>query len=150
MPLTNPGVFNIAKGIWRYYCTLPGTDDAIIWVILKAPTQSDDVMNNYDNLGSLIAQNPECDRANYARKVTTSMTPTQNNTANTADVDTADQTWSALVTGDSLGGLVLAYRPASNSNDGACIPLFYYPFVGPTNGSDVVAAVHAAGLAGAV
>lgn len=149
MPLTNPGVFNIAKGIWRYYCTLPGSDDSIGFAIIKAPTQSDDVMNNYDNLASLIAQNPECDRANYVRKFVTSMTPVQNNTSNTVDVDTADLTWSALTTGDNLGGLIVFYKPAAGSNDGTCIPLFYYPFVGPSNGSDVVAAVNAAGLAGA-
>lgn len=153
MALTNPGVFNIAKGKWRYYCELPGTTDAIVFVIIKAPTQADDLMNNFDNLASLLAQNPEADFVGYSRKQVTAtgvsgINIIQNNTANTVDVDAPDQTWGAAQPTNSLGGMIVVYKPTTTSTDSDCVPLFYFPYVGTTNGSDLIATVHASGLAG--
>ena len=153
MPLTNPGVFNIVKGKWRYYCELPGTDDSIVFVIIKAPTQADDLMNNFDNLASLLAQNPEADFVGYVRKevnVTgvSGVNIIQNNTTNAVDVDAPDQTWGAAQPANALGGMIVAYKPTATSTDPDYIPLFYFPYVGTTNGSDLIATVHANGLAG--
>jgi len=153
MALTNPGVFNFVKAKWRYYCELPGLTDSIMFVIIKAPTQADDLMNNFDNLASLLAQNPEADFPGYVRKFTTitgasGINLIQNNTTNAVDADHPDLTWSAAGPTNSLGGVIAVYKPVSNSIDSDCIPLFYFPYVGTTNGSDLIATVHANGLAG--
>jgi len=153
MPLTNPGVFNNVKGKWRYYCELPGQNDSIVFVIIKAPTQADDLMNNFDNLASLLAQNPEADFPGYVRKFTTitgvsGINIIQNNTTNAVDADHPDLTWGAAQPTNSLGGIIAAYKPETNSIDSVIVPLFFFPYVGTTNGSDLIAQVHAAGLAG--
>lgn len=153
MALTNPGVFNFVKAKWRYYCELPGLTDSIVFVIIKAPTQADDLINNFDNLASLLAQNPEADFVGYVRKFisvtgATGINIIQNNTTNTVDVDAPDQTWGAAQPTNALGGMIVGYKPASNSPDSDIVPLFFFPYVGTTNGSDLIAQVHAAGLAG--
>lgn len=153
MALTSPGVFNIAKGKWRYYCELPGSTDSLDIALFKNTIQADDLLNNFDNMASLKAQNAEADFVGYVRKsitVTgvTGVNITQNNTTNAVDVDIPDQTWGAASPTNALGGLIVFYSPASNSTDADRIPLFYFPYVGTTNGSDLIAQVHANGLAG--
>jgi len=143
-------MFNIAKGIWRYYCTLPDTSDRLLVVLFKsAGLQADDVLNNYTDLASLKASNAEADFSNYVRKpVTTGIVITPNNTTNSVDVDAPDQTWTAAAPTNALGAVVWCYAPASNSLDSAIIPLWKYGVTATTNGSDLIASVNAAGLAG--
>lgn len=144
-------MFNIAKGIWRYYCSLPDTSDALVVVLLKSSgLQADDVLDNYTDLASLLAStNDEADFSNYARKVvSTGIVVTPNNTTNAVDVDAPDQTWTAAAPTNALGAVVWCYRPASNSLDSAIIPLWKYGVTATTNGSDLIASVNAAGLAG--
>jgi len=143
------GVFNIMKGSWRYFCTLPGLTDSLDIVLIKSGVQADDLLNNFDNLASLKSQNAEADFANYLRKqLNTGVTITQDNTANTVDVDIPDQTWGAASPTNALAKLIVCYRPASTSTDPDLIPMFYFDYVGTTNGSDLIAQVNAAGLAG--
>ena len=143
------GVFNIMKGTWRYFCTLPGFTDSLDFVLIKTGVQADDLLNNFDNLASLKSQNTEADFSNYSRKqLTSGVTITQDNTANTVSVDVADQTWGAASPTNALAKLIVCYRPASTSTDPDLIPMFYFDFVATTNGSDLIAQVNAAGLAG--
>ena len=147
------GVFNIMKGSWRYFCTLPAVTDSIDFTLFKSGIQADDLLNNFDNLASLKSQNVEADFANYVRKqinVTgvTGVNITQNNTTNAVDVDVPDQTWGAASPTNTLAKLIVCYRPVSNSTDSDLIPMFYFDFVGTTNGSDLIAQVNALGLAG--
>lgn len=49
-------VFNISKGRFVYYCTLPAAADALIVVPIETSgLEADDTLNNYDDLAALLA-----------------------------------------------------------------------------------------------
>ena len=141
-------MFNVAKGMWRYWCSLPDTSDALILVLFKT-IQADDVLNNYGDLASIKASNTEAVFPGYVRKViTTGISIVQNNTTNAVDIDVPDQTWTAASPTNALVKAVVCYRPASNSLDSAISPIWAYGVTATTNGSDLIAQVNVAGLAG--
>lgn len=140
----------MAKGIARYYCTLPAANDALLVVLLKsAGLQADDTLNNHDTLASVLAANTEADFTNYARKVvTSSVTPTEDDTNNWVSIDMPDQTWASAggVANNTLGKVIVCYRPDTGSADSAIIPLTYYDLVTTTDGLDLTVQINTAGF----
>lgn len=146
------GVFNIAKGRFAYYATLPAASDALIVVLLKATgLEADDTLNNYDDLSTLLAaSNDEADFTNYARKtVTASVTVTVDDTNNRVDVDMPDLTWVSAGggTNNSIGKLLVCYDADTGAGtDANIIPLTYHDCVFTTDGTDQVVQLNTAGF----
>lgn len=144
------GVFNISKGRFVYYYTLPAANDAIIVVpLLAAGLEADDTLNNYDDLAALLAAaNDEATAGGWNRKtLTTGITVTVDDTNNRVDVDIADQTWTAVAAANNSGKLLTCYDPdTTTGTDSTVIPLTYHDFAVTTDGTDVVAQIAAAGI----
>lgn len=143
------GVFNIAKGKVAYYATLPGTNDALVVVLLKTVPDADGTLVDYDDLSTLLASNTEADFTNYARKSLTSATVTPDDTNNRTDVDIADQTWNSAggTTNNTIAKLLVCYDPDTTSgDDGDIIPLTHHDFSVTTDGSDLVAEISSSGF----
>jgi hypothetical protein len=141
-------VTNIGKGRFAYYATLPATNDALIAVVLEATgLESDDALQDYDNLSLLLA-GASNEQTTMGRKTLTSVTSTQNDVANTASIDCADVTWTAA-TGNATGKLVVCYNPdtTAGANDTAVIPLTMHDFAVSPDGTDITVQIDAAGLA---
>ena len=146
------GVFNIMKGKVGYYCTLPATNDALVIVLLKASgLETDDVLNNYDDLLALLAAaNDEADFTNYSpRKTITSTTPTVDDTNNRLDVTMSNLVWTSAggATNNSLGKLLVCYDPdTTTGTDSTVVPMTYHDFVATTDGTDLTASITAPGF----
>lgn len=143
------GVFNIAKGRFVHYCSLPATADALLVVpLLAAGLEADDVLNNYDDLAALLAAaNDEATAGGWNRKTITSVTVTVDDTNNRVDVDIADQTWTAVAAANNAGKLLMVYEPDTGAGgDATHIPMTYHDFTVTTDGTDVVAQIAAAGF----
>lgn len=144
------GVFNVARGIGRYYAGLPAANDAVLVVLLKsAGLQADDTLNNHDTLADILAANTECDFTNYARKVVTaSITITEDDTNNWVSVDMPDLTWVSAggVANNTIGKLIICYRPDTGSADSAVVPVTYHDFATTTDGLDLTVQINSAGF----
>lgn len=152
------GVFNIAKGgVKGYYERVKNNDPtnaAFIMVMLKA-SEVDDTLNNYDDLGTLIAAagNTEADFTNYARKtlVDTDLAavPAPDDTNNRIDLDLPDWLISAAggATNNTLTKLLICYDSDTTAGtDSNIIPVCYYDFAVTTDGSDLTAQINASGF----
>ena len=137
-------VMNFARGKIGYYCGLPAANDAVILVILEA-TESDDTLNNYDELDALIAAagNTEATTTNYTRKsLTAGVTYAVNDTSNTAKVTIADTTWTAMVraTTEVWAKLLVCYDgDTTGGTDANIVVLSHHGFVVTPNGGDIAA-----------
>lgn len=145
------GVFNIAKGKFAYYATLPGAADALVAVLLSA-AEADDTLNNYDDLGALIAAagNTEAAFSGYARATLANVVVTLDDTGNNVKVDCDDPGWSPT-SAESLVKLLICYDgDTAAGTDANIIPLVYDDFVvtTPTSGT-VTYNVAAGGFASA-
>lgn len=144
------GVFNIAKGKAGYYATLPAANDSLIVVLVKATgLEADDTLNNHDTLSALLAAtNDEADFTNYSRQTLASVTPTVDDTNNRLDVDAADFTYTSAggAANNSIGKLLICYKPDTASADTAIIPLTYHDAVFTTDGTDQTIQVATAGF----
>lgn len=144
-----------AKGMWRYYCGLPGISDSVFIVLLQAAgIQADSILEDYTDLASMKAQNAEATFTNYARPVFSTTGPSglnvvPNNTTGAVTLDHPDVTISAAgspLTPQELWRSVHCYRPSDTAADTDCIPLFIEEFEAVTNGSDLVIRPHVDGL----
>lgn len=143
-------LFNVAAGRLGYYQTLPAADDALLIVLLKqAGLQADDALRDNASLAAVLAGgSSEATFTAYARKVVTvSVTISVDNTTNQALLDFPDVVWSPAggASNDTLGKLLICYRPATTSADSAVIPLTGHDFVVTTDGSDLTAQLPAGG-----
>jgi hypothetical protein len=156
------GVFNIARGKVAYYyyavenslvVTATGTpaftsaaDSALVVVLIETTgLEADDVLNNYDDLATLLAA-ANNEQVNQARKVLTdtelAAVPAPNDTANTLNLISPDIVWTALA-GNAISKLLYCFRPTAGSADSAIVPLTYHDFVVTPDGTDVTADVSA-------
>lgn len=139
-------VTNIGKGRFVYYAGLPAATDSLIAVVLEATgLESDDLLQDYDDLAALIA-GASNEQTTMGRKTLTGVTVNVNDTANTASIDCDDITWTAA-TGNATGKLVVCYSPATGSADSAIIPLTLHDFSVTPDGTDITVQINAAGLA---
>lgn len=145
-------VFNVAKGSWRYYLGLPAANDGLVILLLKsAGLVSDDVLDDYVDIATLLAgTSDEADFTGYSRKTLTSgITITQDNTNNRVDADIADLTWTAAggPLNNALSKLIVAYdNDISAGTDSNLLPVAHFDFVTTTDGTDLLAEINAAGL----
>lgn len=138
-------IFNIAKGKAAYYAGLPGANDALLLVPLKAAGLGTDAsLRDLDTLAQVLSNATE--QTVMGRKVITNPTVTVDDTNDRTDCDFPDQTWTAA-TGDALGAVAVCYDPDTTSGtDDNIIPLTKHDFPVTPNGSDIVAQVSASGF----
>lgn len=145
------GQFNISKGKFGYYATLPATNDALIVVLLKASgLEADNTLDNYDDLAALLAAaNDEADFTNYARKTLTTVTPAIDDTNNWLDVDADDFSYTNAggAANNSIGKALLCYDPdTTGGTDSTVIPQLYWDCVFTTDGTTQQIAFPAGGF----
>lgn len=149
------GVFNIAKGEVKAYAKLAiaASGGAALGVLLtkSAGLVADGTLADYDDIAAVLAgATDEADFTNYARKIVSggTITNTVDDTNDRLDTDMPDLTWTAAggATNNTLGKLIVYFRPATASADNACIPLTHHDFAETTTGSDIVAQIATAGF----
>lgn len=140
--------FNIAKGMWAYYSTLPAASDSLVAVPIETSgVESDATLKDYDNLSVLLAA-ANNEQSTMGRKTLASITVTTDDSGDKKVLDFADITWTAA-SGNAVSKLVFCYKPDSASADTDIIPLFVDDFVATPAGGDITYQVHASGLADA-
>lgn len=145
-------VFNISKGIFRYYAGLPAANDALVVVLVKAAgLVGDSTLIDYDDLAAILAgATDEADFTGYARKIiTTGITITVDDTNDRVDVDIADQVWDPAggAANNSLGKALVCYDPdTTGGTDSSIIPLSCHDCVTTTDGTRLTVEIAAAGL----
>jgi hypothetical protein len=139
-------VFNIAKGRFVQYGTLPAANDAIIIVPLEAAgLEADSVLIDYDNLALLLAGTNN-EQTTMGRKTAAGVAVTVDDTNNWAFVDVSDVTWTAA-TGNAVGALLICYDPdTTGGTDADIVPLTKHDFVVTPNGGDITGQVAATGF----
>lgn len=152
------GIFNVAKGRGvEFYNRVKSNDPSTSVfkiVLLKAGgLESDDVLDNHDDLAALLAaSNDEADFTNYARKVLADADivalPAPDDTNNRRDIDLPDQTWTSAggAANNSLGKALVVYFPDTGGADGTGIPVAHYDFVVTTTGINLVLQFASAGF----
>lgn len=143
-------VFNISRGaIGYYHDPLRGTVGAnsrIVIVVLEA-AQADDDLNNYDDLGALLAHasNTEATSTNYARiqLAAAALTWTVDDTGNDAQaiVDT-DQVWTSVsqLASEVWVKLLMCYDADNTTGtDSNIIVLTHHDFSVTPNGGNITA-----------
>lgn len=101
--------------------------------------------------GVFSAGGVEATFTNYTRQVLAagSITITVNTTTDVVTLDTSDQVWTAAggATNNTLGKLLLCYRPTSSSLDSAIPVLTAHDFSATTTGGNLTATVPSIGTA---
>lgn len=139
-------VFNIAKGKVKYYCELPGTNDALIVVPIEATgIEADATLKDYDDLAALLGGTSN-EQTTMGRKTVSSVTVTVDDTNDRVDLDIADQVWTGA-TGNAVGALVVCYDPDTTAGtDSTLVPLTKHDFSVTPDGSDITAQIATAGF----
>jgi len=144
-------VFTYARGCFVEKVKFPLGTDALLLILLKSTgLQADTTLRNYQTVAAMLASNTEADFTNYARKVISGgVTITTDTTNSKQTITFSNPTWAAAggAVNNTLGKLVVAYRPTSGSLDSACLPLTYHDFSATTTGSDLLGQVSGSGLA---
>lgn len=143
-------VFNIAKGRLAYYADLPGTDDALIAVLLQSGGQADNVLIDNDTLADVLAGNAEADFTNYSRQTLTGVSVTVDDLTNVVRIDADDLTWTSAggATNNTLAKLLICYDPdTTGGDDSEIIPLTAHDVSITTDGSTIIITLHSDGFA---
>lgn len=143
-------VFNIAKGRLAYYADLPGTDDALIAVLLQSGGQADNVLIDNDTLADVLANNAEAAFTNYSRQTLTGVSVTVDDLTNVVRIDADDLTWTSAggATNNTLAKLLICYDPdTTGGNDSEIIPLTAHDVGLTTDGSTIIITLHSDGFA---
>lgn len=141
-------VFNVARGKTGYFADLPGSDDALVIVPLKADGLADDeTLQDFDTLAEILASSTE--ETGLARIVLTAgVTRTVDDLSDWTNVDIDDDPVWTLAVGDPLGALVICYDPDTTLgvDDTRLMPLTKHDFIVEPNGTDLVVEVSASGF----
>jgi len=147
-------VYNIALGrVVEYAARVEANDptnSAFIVVALVAGGVSDATLKDLNALSDVLgtAAN-EATNTNYARKTLANgaLTITVDDTNDRAEVDFADQTWSAVAAGDVWTDLLVCYdSDTTGGTDANIVPMTQHDFSLTPDGSDVTAQLNAAGF----
>lgn len=140
-------IMNIARGKYGYYANaslgLSNANSRITVVVLEG-SEGDDILNNYDNLSTLLAAvgNTEATATGYQRKqhAGADITYSIDDTNNTAKVVIGtDDTWTS-VSGNAFTKLLVCYDPdVTVGTDADLIVLSHHDFVVTPNGGDITA-----------
>lgn len=141
-------IFNVAKGRFAHYATLPEANDAFVWVLLKsAGLEADATLKDYDDLAALLAAtNDEATFTGYSRVTATGVTVTVDDTNEWVSVTANNPSWNPT-SAEALGKILLCYDPdTTGGTDAQIIPVFADDFVmtTPTSGT-ITYQVNAAG-----
>lgn len=146
--------YNIALGrVVEYAARVEANDptnSAFIVVALVAGGVSDATLKDLNALSDVLgtAAN-EATNTNYARKTLANgaLTITVDDTNDRAEVDFADQTWSAVAAGDVWTDLLVCYdSDTTGGTDANIVPMTQHDFSLTPDGSDVTAQLNAAGF----
>lgn len=141
MATTGTVVCRQGYGAARYYASLPGTNDALVFILLQSGHQDDDVLRDYDFVSQLLAGsgNLECTALNYARKsITSGSAITLDNTNNRVDVGLPTQTYTQLgaISGSNsqqqIRAVLVCYQANTLSGTDSTLQVLskhYFPFV---------------------
>lgn len=147
---------DFAKGRFVQLSTLPvGTDNLLIVLLQSTSLPTDNTLKRTQFLSGVLSTGTgaglEGTFTNYARKVLAAadITITVNTTTDVVTLDTADQVWSAAggASNNTLGALLLCYRPTSISLDTAIPILTKHDFTATTTGGNLTATISAIGTA---
>ena len=147
-------VYNIAKGrVVEYAARVEANDptnSAFIVVALVSGGVGDSTLIDLNDLSAVLgtAAN-EATNTNYARKTLAngSLTITVDDTNDRAEVDFADQTWSAVASGDVWTDLLVCYdSDTTGGTDSNIVPMTQHDFAVTPDGSDITAQLNAAGF----
>lgn len=140
-------VFNIAKGKAGYLATLPGTNDALIAVVLQnSGLVSDATMKDYDTLDAILA-GASNEHTVLSRKTLASVAGTVDDTNDWLDVDATDLTWTTPAVSEQSGAIVICYDPdTTGGSDTDLIPITKHDFVVTPSGIDVVGQIATGGF----
>jgi hypothetical protein len=144
--------FNIAHGqVKQYYQNVdsgsPANSRIIVVPIETTGIEADATLRDHNDLSALLAGTSN-EQTTMGRKTVTAadITITVDDTNERLDIDIADITW-AGATGNAISALVFCYDPDNTvGTDADLIPLTKHDFVVTPDGSDIVAAIAAAGI----
>lgn len=148
------GKFNIALGRIADYAAQAGVGNAAFVVVLLKAAEVDDTLNNYDDLGALLAAagNTECDFTNYLpRKTITVVTETLDDTGNTKDESIGDLVYTDAggATNNSIVKILICFDPDTTvGTDADIVPLTHHDASVTTDGSTVTFTENASGFWG--
>ena len=143
-------VSDFAKGRFIEKATLPVGTDSLLVVLLKTGSlPTDNTLKRTQFLSGILSTGTgaglEATFTNYARKVVAaaSITIVVNTTSDVASLDIADQTWNSAggASNDTLGALLLCYKPASTSLDTAIPILTKHDYSASTTGGNLTASI---------
>ena len=124
-------ILNIAKGRFARYADLPGSSDALSWVLLASSgLEADSVLQDKDDLAAVVAGTTnEATFTGYGRVTATGVVVTTDDTNDRVDVDCADPQWSPT-SAEALGKIMLTYDgDTGTGTDANIVPLFMDDFV---------------------
>ena len=146
-------VYNQAKGRVAELATRVNNNDptnSVFIIELINTTATDATLKDLDTFAQIesdanTAELTSGTNANYARKTlsdASSITVTVDDTNDRTDVDTPDQTWTALGAGTAITDVVFGYDSDSTSGtDANVVPLTQHDFAVTPDGSDVTATI---------
>lgn len=140
-------VFNISKGRFAHWCTLPAASDALIVVpIMTTGLVSDATLRDIDDLATILAGATDEQTTMGRKTVTASVTSIVDDTNDWVDVDMPDQVWTAA-TGSAISKLFICYDgDTTGGTDSNILPLTHHDFPITPDGSDVTAQIATAGF----
>lgn len=152
-------VFNRSKGRFAEYIQRINANDptnsVLVWSLWNI-TQTDAQQIDQDDIAAIEAAGTNAEltsgtNANYVRKTldnTSGLTVTVDDTNDRTDVDSPDQTWTALGAGTAITDAISHYDSDSTvGTDTANLPVTQHDFVITPDGSDVTMQVAASGFA---
>lgn len=149
-------VFNIAKGrVTQLYDNIdtntPANSAFIILILATSGLESDATLKDVDTVTALVAGTTnEVTNSGYARKTLTDADLSAwapDDTNDRVDLDFADQTWTAVASGDGWSKFVVCYdSDTTGGTDANIVPLTAHDFVLVPDGSDITAVIAAAGF----
>lgn len=148
-------VLNRSLGrVAEFYVRVDGNDPAnsAFVIIIWNSTATDAVIKDLDDVAAIEADvnTAEVTNAGYARKTLTdadlvAFAPDDAN--DRVDLDIPDQTWTAVAAGTGWTDLGINYdSDTTGGTDAAIIPMTWHDFVVTPDGSDLTAAIAAAGF----
>ena len=148
-------VFNIAKGrVVELYNRVDQNDpaNAVLIVMAFDSAATDATLIDLDTLADVEtdASTAEVTNTNYARKILTDsdlVAFSPDDTNDRVDLDIPDQTWTAVVAGDSWTDLLIAYdSDSTGGTDANIVPCTWHDFAITPNGGDITAQIAATGF----
>lgn len=131
------GTFNIAMGREAEYGSLPGSDDALILVLLRG-VESDSLLRQHDTLASVLGSNTECNFTGYSR-IELSTTFVVSDALGTPILDASDPSDidpAGNGTNNAIVKALVCYDPdTTGGTDSTIVPMFFHDAAIATDGN---------------